>query len=195
MSSVQGIIINNNRKSIQTFNTDILDVNLKLSRKEHYVSALLETDNIGITIASIDFSYIIILNVYRASCRHRSVYSDVRFMLKSLLSKKKIKAFIYEHNLDRYHYHLVENIETWRLYLPELVRTSNHVLYAREWREDLLKDTNDVTTKRIVKHLANSMPVLDIYMERAVNKTKGFECILSYGLLLTFLGREDISYK
>lgn len=195
MSSVQGIIINNKRKSIQTFNTDILDVDVKLSNKEHYVSALLESDNIGITIASVDFSYIILLNVYRANFRHRSVYTDVVLMLRRLLSGKKIKTFIYEHNLDQRHYYLVDNIEFWKCNIPELLNTDNEVLYAREWRENLLKDNKDITTKRITKYLASSMPVLNVYIERAVNKTSNFECILSYGLLLTFLGREDINHK
>lgn len=193
MSSVQGVIINNKRKSVQTFNTDILDVDIKLSNKEHYVSALLESKNIGITIASVDFSYIILLNVY--SSRHGTVYRDVVIMLKRLLSGKKIKTFIYEHNLDQHHHYLVANIEFWKDNVPELLNTKNKVLYAREWREHLLKDDKDVTTKRLTKHLARSMPVLNAYMKRTVNNVSNFECILSYGLLLTFLEMEDINHK
>lgn len=195
MSSVQGIIINNKRKSIQTFNTDILDVDITLSNKEHYVSTLLEPNNVGVTIASVDFSYIILLNVYRPSLKQRSVYRDVVIMLRRLLARKKIKTFIYEHNLDQHHIHLLDNIEFWKDNVPALLNADNRVLYAREWRENLLKDNKDITTKRLTKHLASSMPVLNAYMKRAADNTSNFECILSYGLLLTFLEMEDLKHK
>lgn len=181
MAKVEGVVINYKNGSVLNFEKTSPCVDIKLTRKPHYIAIFPGINSIGISIYSKDGSYLIALEVQKFfKC---DIYKDSKRLLEKLFYSKDIESIIICKNLANKYDNANRQVEEMLIKSPILSRINKIVLYINEWKDSLVENGRFLKDKELLNYIKDNISGLDTYCNRNSDEHTG---VLSCGVVKWF---------